>query len=206
MAFWSCEPELSICSFLIYATQTLTPSDKGQALLLVWCPKMTAQGKVCPWRNSRNLCSEPPWATRQLDSAQRSCSEVFKCINKKIRARAPYAGEKKIPSYLGDKFRKMLNFFFFSLIVKNRKAAGLHRILSCWIIRERKHKFIHKADNWPLLLHTTRDVTIKWCACFFLNRNSKVILQEKFQSNLTLRKSEEFTISSEKGKIWTSHW
>lgn len=113
MAFWSCEPELSICSFLIYATQTLTPSDKGQALLLVWCSKMTAQGKVCPWRNSRNLCSEPPWATRQLDSAQRSRSEVFKCINKKIRARAPYAGEKKIPSYLGDKFRKMLNFFFF---------------------------------------------------------------------------------------------
>ena len=35
MAFQSCEPELSICSFLIYATQTLTPSYKGQALLLV---------------------------------------------------------------------------------------------------------------------------------------------------------------------------
>lgn len=39
MAFWSCAPELSICSFLIYATQTLTPGEKGQELLLVCAPK-----------------------------------------------------------------------------------------------------------------------------------------------------------------------
>lgn len=35
--------------------------------------------------------------------------QVYK---QKIRARAPYAGgKKKKPSYLGDKFREMLNFF-----------------------------------------------------------------------------------------------
>lgn len=31
---WSSAPELLICSFLIYVTQTLTPGNKGQAPLL----------------------------------------------------------------------------------------------------------------------------------------------------------------------------
>ena len=146
MAFWSCEPELSICSFLIYATQTLTPSDKGQALLLVWCLKMTAQGKVCPWRNSRNLCSEP-MGNASVGFCPKTILRGVQVYKQKYKGQSSLCWwkKKKIPSYLGDNFRRMLNFFFFfPLTVKNRRAAGLHHILSCWIIRERKHTFIHR--------------------------------------------------------------
>ena len=44
---------------------------------------------------------------------------MFKCIIKKIRARVPYAGEKKYhPIWGGGKFRKLDAKLFFSLIVE----------------------------------------------------------------------------------------
>lgn len=49
-----------------------------------------------------------------LDSAQRSYSEVFRCINKNIRARAPYAGGKKKKHILsGGQLQKDAKLFFF---------------------------------------------------------------------------------------------
>lgn len=49
----------------------------------------------------------------RLDSAQRSYSEVFRCINKNIRARAPYAGGKKKKILSGGQLQKDAKLFFF---------------------------------------------------------------------------------------------
>lgn len=148
MAFWSCAPELWICSFLIYATQTLTPGNKGQALLLVWCSKMIAQGKVCPWRNLRNLCSEPR-GRMPVGFCPKIILRGVQVYNQRIRARVSYAGEKKISSHLGGKFRKLdaKSFFFFFSDSGSRKAAGLYHIPNCWITRGRKHTFYPQADT-----------------------------------------------------------
>lgn len=72
----------------------LTPGDKGQALLLVWCPQIAAYLEVCPWRSLKNLYSEP-----MEGSLDGFCPQIIlrgvQVYNQEIRVTVPDTGGEK---------------------------------------------------------------------------------------------------------------
>lgn len=167
MAFWSCAPEVLICSFLIYAKQTLTPGDKGQELLLVWCPKMIAQVKVRPWWNLKTLHSEPI-GRNLLGFCPKIILRGVQVYNKRRRATVPCAGGGENINWSWGKFTKLsanLFFFFFSWILGVEGQHGSIIFQTAESLEEENITFYTPTDTG---LCTIKNVTLKGNdVCFF---------------------------------------